>query len=167
MPESSATEATITFNQDGVRGFAAALICAQTYEIFIDQQKVTELNGYTHRKSCTVQAGTHSIYARAYARDSVGVSRVYGYSQTLELSLAAGDHALLSCGLLAGPPVRKYLIFGGLAITLGFALGLGPVGSLSLQTRYTLVMIASLITIACGWIGYSSRPGTNIYLKRV
>ncbi len=166
MSESSPVDASITFHQDGIRGFGSAQINAQTYELFIDQQKVGELTGYTSEKTCSLAPGPHSIYVRAYARDSVTPTRIYGYSQTLDLELSPGEHQTFSCGLVPGPPLRKYLIFGGPTITLSFALGLGPLGTLSLHTRYELVMVLALATIACAWLGYSSKPGATIYLKQ-
>jgi hypothetical protein len=69
-------QASITVNQDGVKSFAAALWNPQQYEIFIDDQKVGLLNGYTNRKTCAISSGRHSIYVRAYARDSVSSTRV-------------------------------------------------------------------------------------------
>jgi hypothetical protein len=165
MSESSSLEASITFNQDGIRGFGSALINAQSYELFIDQQNVGLLDGYNHRKTCAVPAGPHSIYVRAYARDSVSITRVYGYSQTLDVKLSAGEHKTLRCGLVPGPPLRKYLIFGGLLITIFLLLGLGPVGSLPLRTRYILVMAMAALTMASSWYGHSSKAGANIYLK--
>ena len=44
-------ETSITVNHDGVNSFAAALWNPQQYEIFIDDQKIGELNGYTNHKS--------------------------------------------------------------------------------------------------------------------
>jgi hypothetical protein len=165
MSEAVSPEASITFNQDGIRGFGSALINAQSYELFIDGQNVGVLDGYNHRKTCTLSPGPHSIYVRAYARDSVSITRVYGYSQTLDVNLSAGEPKTLHCGLVTGPPLRKYLIFGGLLITILLLLGLGPVGSLALRTRYILVMVMAVLTMACSWYGHSSKPGANIYLK--
>ena len=78
------TEASITVNQEGVRSFASALWNAQEYEIFIDDQKVGVLNGYLNHNTCAISSGLHSIDVRAYARDSASITRVYGYSQTLD-----------------------------------------------------------------------------------
>jgi hypothetical protein len=166
MSESSSADASITFHQDGIRGFGSALINAQTYELFIDQQKVGELTGYTSEKTCSLSSGPHAIYVRAYARDSVSPTRIHGYSETLDIDLSPGEHKTFSCGLVPGPPLRKYLIFGGAAITALLAFGLVPLGTLSLRTRYGLVMVVALATIACGWLGYSSDPVANIYLKQ-
>jgi hypothetical protein len=77
----SASLISISVNQEGVNSFAAALWNPQQYEIFIDDQKVGVLNGYTNHKTCAVSSGAHSVYVRAYARNSVSITRVYGYSQ--------------------------------------------------------------------------------------
>ncbi len=69
-------EASITVNQEGVKSFAAALWNPQQYEIFIDDQKIGVLNGYTNRKTCAISSGPHSVYLRAYARNSVSFTRV-------------------------------------------------------------------------------------------
>jgi len=165
MPEPVRDEASITFKQDGVRGFSSALINAQTYELFVDAEKVGILDGYRGTKDYIALPGSHSVHVRAYARDSATITRVYGYSQTFGINLAAGEHKRLSCGLMPGPPLRKYLIFGSLLITLLLLSGLGPIGNIPQHTRYVLVMVMALVTMACGWYGYSSKPGANIYLK--
>jgi hypothetical protein len=165
MPEPVRDDATITFKQDGIRGFGSALINAQSYELFVDEQKVGILDGYRSTRDCIALPGSHSVYVRACARDSATITRVYGYSQTLELNLAAGEHKRLSCGLMPGPPLRKYLIFGGLLITLLLLSGLGPIGNIPQHARYVLVMVMALVTLAGSWYGYSSKPGANIYLK--
>ena len=166
MSATEPTQASITVNQDGITSFASALINPQQYEIFIDDQKVGELNGYQHQKICTTTPGSHSVYVRAYARNSVSVTRVYGYSETLDVNLSPGESERLCCGRVEGPRLRKYLIFGGLLITLLFWLGLGPIGQLPQRTRYLCVTVMALITMACSWLGHSSTPGKNIYLKR-
>lgn len=157
--------ASITVNQDGIKSFFDALINAQTYEIYVDQRLVGELTGYQKTQTCRVAPGMHSVYVRAYARASASPARVYGYSQTLDVNLSAGEHKTLSCGLVPGPPLRKYLIFGGLFLSVLLLAGVGPVGRLTLRSKYALVALAALITLACGWYGYSSVPGANIYLK--
>ncbi len=166
MLAANSGEASITVNQDGITSFGSALINPQEYEIFIDDQKVGVLNGYQHQKICAITPGAHSIYVRAYARNSVSITRVYGYSETLDLNLSPGESERLSCGRVEGPPLRKYLIFGGLLITLLFWLGLGPIGQLPQRTRYICTTVMALITMACSWYGHSSTPGKNIYLRR-
>ena len=165
MSEPIRDRASITFNQDGIRGFGSALMNAQTYELFVDGENVGILDGYRSTKDYTALPGSHSVYVRAYARDSATVTRVYGYSRTLEINLAAGEHKRLACGLMPGPPLRKYLIFGGLLITMLLLSGLGPIGNIPLHTRYVLVMVMALVTMACSWYGHSSKPEANIYLK--
>jgi hypothetical protein len=165
MSEPIRDHASITFNQDGIRGLGSALMNAQTYELFVDGQQVGILDGYRSTKDCMALPGSHSVYVRAYARDSASITRIYGYSQTLEINLAAGEQKRLACGLMPGPPLRKYLIFGGLLITLLLLSGLGPIGNIPLHTRYVLVMVMALVTMACSWYGHSSKPGANIYLK--
>jgi hypothetical protein len=167
MSEPVPYEASITFQQDGIHGFGSALMNAQSYELFMDEQKIGVLDGYRSTKDYVSLPGSHSVYVRAYARDSATITRVYGYSQTLEINLAAGEHKRLACGLMPGPPLRKYLIFSGLLITLLLLSGLGPIGNIPRHARYVLVMLMSLVTMACGWYGYSSKPGANIYLKEV
>jgi len=161
----SLSNSSITINQDGINSVASKLLNPQMYEIYIDDQKAGVLNGYQYRKTCPVAPGTHSLYVRACARDSVTPTRVYGYSLTLALKLAAGEHKTFSCGVVKGPSARKYLIVTGLLLTLLFAIGVGPVGQLPQRTRYLLVMIAAASTIASSWLGYSSAPGKNIYLR--
>ena len=164
MPTGEPEEASITVNQDGINSFFSALINAQHYEIFIDNRKIGELTGYQSSSTVRLTSGAHSIYVRAYARDSVSITRVYGYSQTLDLDLAPGEHKRFSCGLVPGPPMRKWLVFGGLLVTL--VLAFAPIPGLALRTRYALVAGVALLTIAGTWSGYSSRPGANIYLKQ-
>ena len=106
-------EASITVDQAGVKSLASALLNAQEYEIFIDDQKVGVLNGYHNHNICAVSAGSHSIYVRAYARNSVTITRVYGYSQTLDVSLSPGENKHFACGIVKGPSVRKYLVLTG------------------------------------------------------
>ena len=60
-----------TVNQEGVNSFAAALWNPQQYEIFIDDQEIGKLDGYTNHKTCAISPGRHSVYVRAYARNSV------------------------------------------------------------------------------------------------
>jgi hypothetical protein len=84
-------ETSITVNQEGVNSFAAALWNPQQYEIFIDDQKIGELDGYTNPKTCAISPGPHSVYVRACARNSVSFTRVYGYSQTLEVTVSRGE----------------------------------------------------------------------------
>jgi hypothetical protein len=158
-------EASITVNQEGVKSFAAALWSPQQYEIFIDDQKIGVLNGYTNHKTQAISSGTHSVYVRAYARNSVSFARVYGYSQTLEVNVSPGEDKTFSCGLIKGPPARKPLILIAALITLLLFLGLGPIGDLPQRTRYAAAMVMALVTMACSWYGYSSAPGTTIYLK--
>jgi hypothetical protein len=159
------SEASITVNQEGVNSFAAALWNPQQYEIFIDDQKVGVLNGYTSHKTCAISSGTHSVYVRAYARNSVSITRVYGYSQTLEVDVSPGEEKRFSCGLLKGPPARKPLILASTLITVLLFLGLGPIGDLPQRTRYASAMVMALITMACSWYGHSSTRGTTIYLE--
>jgi hypothetical protein len=156
------TEASIIVNQEGVKSFASALWSAQEYEIFIDDQKIGVLNGYQNRKTCAVSAGPHSIYVRAYARDSATITRVYGYSQTLDVKVSPGENKRFSCGVLPGPPLRKVLILTGASITVLFFIGLGPIGSIPTRTRYTSALAMALITMACSWYGHSSTPGASI-----
>jgi hypothetical protein len=52
-----------------------------------------------------------------------------------------------------------------LLITILLVLGLGPVGNIPHHTRYALVMVMAAVTIAGSWYGYSSKPGSSIYLK--
>ena len=165
MPATGASDASITVNQDGIGSFFSALINPQHYEIFIDDQKAGELTGYRTRSAARLPPGRHSIYVRVYARDSASISRVYGYSQTLDLELSPGESKSLSCGLLPGPPLRKWLSFGGLLLTILLASAPMPNGLLTPRARYALVMAFALLTIAFSWYGYSSKPGANIYLK--
>jgi len=165
MLAADANEASIIVNQDGIKSFASALINPLEYEIFLDDQKVGVLNGYQHQKICATTSGPHSIYVRAYARDSVSITRVYGYSQTLELNLSAGEAKRLSCGRVKGPPLRGVSIFTSLAITIALLLGLGPLNQIPQHTRYISTAVMALITMACSWYGHSSTPGKNIYLQ--
>ncbi len=161
-----AQEASITVNQDGIKSFFSALINAQHYEIFLDDRNVGELTGYKSRSTVQVSSGAHSIYVRAYARDSVSITRIYGFSQTLTIDLAPGEHKNLSCGLLPGPPLRKWFIFGGTLITLLLAFAI-PASILAPRALHALIAGTALITIAGAWYGYSSKPGANIYLKEL
>jgi hypothetical protein len=165
MLDAASNQARITVTQDGIKSVWSALMKVQHYEIFVDDQKVGELTGYTARSSCSVSPGAHSVYVRAYARDSVSVTRIYGYSKTLAFDLSPGEHRSFSCGLMPGPPVRKPLVLGSVLITLLLATGLGPIGRVPQPTRYLLVMAMALVSIACCWYGYSSQPGSSIYLK--
>ncbi len=165
MPTDEMNNASITVHQDGIKSFFSALINPQHYEIFIDDRKVGELTGYRTRNTTNLAPGPHSIYVRAYARDSVTITRVYGYSQTLEVELWPGERRSFSCGLMPGPPLRKWLIFGGLLLTLVLAFAPLPEGLLAPRARYALIMAMALVTIAASWYGYSSKPGVNIYLK--
>jgi hypothetical protein len=158
-------EASITVNQEGVKTFAPALLNVQEYEIFIDGRKVGVLDGYQNRNVCAVPAGPHSIYVRAYARDSTIINRVYGYSQTLDVNLSAGENKRFSCGVVAGPPLRKALILSTSLITILLFLGVGPIGDIPQRARYASAMVMALITMASSWYGYSSKPGASIYLK--
>lgn len=167
MLTESLSNASITVNQDGISSLVSKLLNPQEYEIYIDDQKVGVLNGYQSSKTHPVAPGLHSIYVRAYARDSVSPTRVYGYSLTLEVNLAAGERKTFSCGVVKGPSARKYLIFTGVLLTLVIATGIGPIGQLPQRTRYLLVLVMAAITIACSWFGYSSVPGKNIYLKEI
>jgi hypothetical protein len=160
-------EASITVNQVDVKSFAAALWNPQEYEIFIDGRKVGILNGYQNQNTCPVSAGPHSVYVRAYTRNSVTITRIYGLSQTLEVNLSAGENKRFSCGRVKGPPLRKPLILTSAAITLLLFLGLGPVSDIPVRTRYASTMVMAVITMACSWIGHSSTPGTSVYLKEV
>src|SRR6185437_1043651 len=110
--------ASITVNQDGIKSSFSALINPQHYEIFVDHRKVDELTGYRSRGTTQLAPGSHSIYVRVYARDSVSINRVYGYSQSLDIDLEPGEHKNFHCGVLPGPPLRPWLIFGGLIVTL-------------------------------------------------
>ncbi len=162
---SATNEAAIIVNQDGINSFGSALINAQTYEIFVDDKMAGVLDGYRHQHIFPLPAGAHSVYVRAYARDSVSVTRVYGYSQRYDVNLSIGDNKTFSCGVVPGPPIRKYLIFGGLLIAVLLMLGLDLVGHVAARTRWILVMVVAAATLASSWIGYSSKPGANIYLK--
>ncbi len=159
------TEASITVDQAGVKSFAAALWSPQEYEIFIDGHKVGVLNGYQNRNACALSSGPHSIYVRAYARDSAAITRVHGYSQTLDVNLSPGENKRFSCGIVKGPPLRKALLLTTSLITILLFLGLGPIGDIPLRARYTSTLVMALVTMACSWYGYSSKPGASIYLK--
>jgi hypothetical protein len=54
-------EASITVNQEGVNSFAAALWNPQQYEIFIDDQKIGELDGYTNHNQRNLARATFSL----------------------------------------------------------------------------------------------------------
>src|ERR1700722_19831202 len=158
-------EAFITVDQEGVKSFAAAMWSPQHYEVFIDNEKAGELTGYTNRKTYPVTPGQHSVQVRAYARNSVSPTRVYGYSKTITLDLVPGQDRILRCGVLPGPPVRKPLVLTGMIATLLLFTGLGPIGAIPVQARYDAAMMTAMITIAFTWMGHSSAPGANIYLK--
>ena len=160
-------QSSITVNQDGVNSFAAALWNPQEYEIFIDDQKIGLLDGYTNQETCAISPGPHSVYVRAYARNSVSFTRVYGYSQTLEVTVSPGENKRFSCGRMKGPPARKPLVLTAALITVLLFLGLGPIGDFPQRTRYAATMVMALVTMACSWYGHSSTPGTTIYLKEV
>ena len=158
-------EASITVDQEGVKSLASALLNAQSYEIFIDDRKAGVLDGYQIHKTCSISPGPHSVYVRAYARSSVTITRVYGYSQTLNVNLSPGENRRFSCGLVKGPPLRKPLILTTALITILLAVGLGPISHIPERTRYASAMLMALITLACSWYGHSSTPGKSIYLK--
>ena len=158
-------EASIIVNQDGIKSFGSALINAQTYEIFVDDQKVGELDGYRRQHIVPLPAGAHSVYVRAYARDSVSITRVYGYSRCYDVSLAPGENKTFSCGVLPGPPMRKYLIFGGVLIALLLMLAVDPSGQFAQRTRWIIVAVVAAAALASSWLGHSSKPRANIYLK--
>ena len=163
--DQSAHIASVTIKQDGVNSFATALWNPQHYEIFVDDRMAGLLNGYQNRWTCSVTPGRHSVYVRAYARDSNSLTRVYGYSDTLQLELLPDEDKTLSCGLLRRPPMRKILVLTSACLTVLLYAVLGLSTSLSPRTRHLPVMIMALITIACSWYGYSSRPGSSIYLQ--
>ena len=162
---SAPNEAAIIVDQDGIKSFASALINAQVYEIFVDDQKVGALDGYHSQQIIPLQAGAHSVYVRAYARDSVMVTRVYGYSGRIDVELVPGDNKRFSCGVVPGPPLRKYGIFGGVLAALVMLFGVGPLGLIPQRTRWILVMIASAAALISSWYGYSTKPGANVYLR--
>ena len=143
----------------------SALINPQHYEVFIDNLVAGELTGYRTSIGKQLAPGPHSIYVRAYARDSVSITRIYSYSATFDMELSAGERRSFSCGLTPEPPLRKWLIFGGLILSLLLALVPLPVGWLGLRGRYALVMTTALLTVAVSWYGYSFKRGANIYLK--
>jgi hypothetical protein len=120
---------------------------------------------YQNRHTCAVASGPHSVYVRAYARDSATITRVYGYSQTLDVNVSSGENKRFSCGVLPGLPLRKGLILTGASITVLFFIGLGPIGSMPTRTRYTSALVMAIITMACSWFGHSSTPESSIYLK--
>ena len=167
MDMDASREASIIISQDGIQGFLSKLLNPQEYEIFLDDQKVGVLTGYVSQKTCSVSPGVHSIYVRAYARNSVSVTRIYGYSLTLEVNVAAGETKHLSCGIVAGPPVRKYLILVGTVIAVLFALGIGPIGDLPERTRYLGAILMAALTMVSSWYGHSAEPGKNIYLREI
>lgn len=157
--------ASIIVTQDGITSFASALLNAQEYEIFVDDQRIGVLNGYTSRRTCSVSPGPHSIYVRAYARSSTSLVRPYGYSQNIAVDLYPGEIKYLSCGIAKGSALRKTLIFAGLLITILLFGGFGPAMNLPSHTRNEYSAIAALLTVASAWIGYSPIPGANIYLR--
>src|SRR6516165_10843419 len=142
--------ATITVKQDGTDSFASKLWSPQQYEIYIDDQKVGELDGYRNEKSWRISPGPHVVYVRAYARNSVSVTRVYGLSQTLEVNVSDREDKCLSCGRVKGPPVRTVLVLTGALVTVVFAFG--PLGDIPVRTRYTATIVLALGTMACSWI---------------
>jgi hypothetical protein len=160
-------ETSITVNQEGVNSFAVALWNPQQYEIFIDDQKIGELDGYTNHKTCAISPGRHSVYVRAYARNSASFTRVYGCSQTLEVNVSPGEHKRFSCGRMKGPPARKPLTLAAALITVLLFLGLGPIGDLPQRTRYASATVMAVVTMACSWYGHSSIPGSMIYQKEI
>ena len=163
---SESTLATcITIKQDGVDSFASALWNPQHYEIFIDDRRVGELNGYQNHLNCSIAPGPHSIYVRAYARDSASPTRVYGYSEPLEVDVSPGEDKTLACGLVKGPRARKVLILTSASITVLLYACVAFAANLSPRTRYLPVLIMAVITMACSWYGYSSKPGSSVYLK--
>lgn len=157
--------ASVTIKQDGVDSFAAAVWKPQQYEIFVDGQMTGLLNGYKNRLTCPLTPGRHSVYVRAYARDSNSLTRVYGYSETLQLDVSPDEDKTLFCGLLKKPPIRKILVLTSASLTVIVYAVLGFATKLSQRARYLPVMIMALITIACSWYGYSLRPGSSIYLR--
>jgi hypothetical protein len=96
-------ETSMTVNQEDVKSFAAALWNPQQYEIFIDDQEIGVLTGYTNHKTYAISTGPHSVYVRAYACNSVLFTRVYRYSRTLEVNVSPGEDKRFSCGLAKGP----------------------------------------------------------------
>ena len=158
-------EGSITVNQVDVKSFAAALWNPQEYEIYIDDRKVGLLNGYQNQKTCPISTGPHSVYVRAYARNSVTITRVYGLSQTLDVNISAGEDKRVSFGIVKGPPARKPLILTTASVTVLLFLGIGPIRYIPEHTRYLSTLIMALITMACSWYGHSSTPGSSIYLK--
>jgi len=105
MFESPLDHARITVVQDRIKSLLSKLFCAQHYDIYVDGEPMGILDGYRNRSDFSVAPGPHSIYVRAYARDSVSVTRVYGYSETLAVELAPGEHQSFSCGLMPSPPL--------------------------------------------------------------
>jgi hypothetical protein len=158
-------EAFITVNQEGVKSVTSAFWNAQGYEIFIDGRRVGVLNGYQNRINCVVSAGQHSVYVRAYARDSATITRVYGYSQTLDVKVSPGENKLFFCGVVKGPPLRRVLIVTTASIAVLLFSGLGPIRPIPERTRYACALGIALITMACSWYGHTSTPGASIYLK--
>jgi hypothetical protein len=154
---------SITVNQEGIKSFASALLNAQEYEIFIDDQNVGVLNGYRNGDTCATAPGTHSIYVRAYARNSVSITRVYGYGQTLEVQLSPGENKRFPCGIVRGPLARKPLVLTSAFITILLALGLGPVSHIPERTRHASTLVMSVVTMASSWHGHSSVPGKSIH----
>jgi len=99
----------------------------------------------------------------ARAKQAEYCGRVYGLSQTLDVNISDGEEMRLRCGLVKGPPIRGASLFVGTLVTI--LLAYGPFGEIPTRTRYMATAIASLVTMACSWIGHSSVPGTNIYLR--
>jgi hypothetical protein len=165
MSKSHFGTASLVVTQDGITSFASGLLNAQEYEIFIDDQRIGVLNGYHSRRSCSVSPGRHSVYVRAYSRSSTSLVRPYGYSQSIEIDLYAGETRYLSCGIAKGSALRRFLIFAGALIALMLLAGLGPASDLPNRARYAYAAIAAVATTACGWLGHSAVPGANIYLR--
>lgn len=159
------SDAVIVVDQDGIKSFFSALINPQHYEIFVDGRKAGELTGYQTRSATHLAPGKHSIYVRAYARDSVTITRTFSYSETVDVELSAGERRSFTCGLIPGPPLRTFFIFGGLFITI-LVLFI-PAAYLTLRTRNTVVTLMALAILAFSWYGYSTKPGANIYLRQV
>ena len=161
----SRLDASITVKQDGIDSFAKALWNPQHYEIYIDDQKVGVLDGYHNRQTISISPGPHWIFVRAYARDSVSPTRVYGYSTTRRVDLGPGKEQTLHCGVVRGPRVRTILILSSALLTILLFVGLGLAPGLQPRVRYSPVLIMALIGIACSWYGHSTRPGSSIYLR--
>jgi len=166
MPGTASNQASVTVIQDGIKSYWSALVNAQHYDIFVDHKIVGLLNGYTSRTTCALPPGTHSICLRAYARSSATPTRVYECSETLALDLSPGEHKTLFCGLMPGPPFRRWSILGGgTLIAIVLVLGLGPIRVVEEQTRYAIAAGVAVLVLASSWYGYSVKPGSTIYLR--